>query len=127
MTLPPAPQGSKAKVPTSNALQVCPARTQRPAQTTRKHANIAQCSSDICLAGHPESTSNVVAVGTFDPGVEIWDLDRVDAVEPVAVLGGVAGTSGDAAGGDEGEKKKKKKKKVSRLCTGERNDHCVRQ
>jgi periodic tryptophan protein 1 len=53
-------------------------------------------------------------------GIEIWDLDVLDAVEPAAVLGGedlaaAAGSSAAAGeGGEEGEegaKKKKKKKK----------------
>jgi hypothetical protein len=31
-----------------------------------------------------------VAVGTFRPGIEIWDLDVLDPLEPSAVLGGEA-------------------------------------
>jgi hypothetical protein len=30
-----------------------------------------------------------VAIGTFDPAIEIWDLDVVDALQPTAVLGGL--------------------------------------
>eukprot|EP00798_Chlamydomonas_sp_ICE-L_P001118 gene1118-3950_t len=31
---------------------------------------------------------NMLAVSTLEPGIEIWDLDMVDSVEPAAVLGG---------------------------------------
>lgn len=42
---------------------------------------------------------NFVAVGTFEPEIEIWDLDVLDSVYPTAVLGSA------------GKKDKKKKKK----------------
>ncbi|CAN0424574.1 unnamed protein product [Scytosiphon promiscuus] len=28
------------------------------------------------------------AVGTFEPGIEIWNLDVLDPLEPTATLGG---------------------------------------
>jgi periodic tryptophan protein 1 len=34
------------------------------------------------------STGSFVAVGTFHPGIEVWNLDVIDNMEPVAVLGG---------------------------------------
>ncbi|RHZ56342.1 hypothetical protein Glove_402g9 [Diversispora epigaea] len=43
---------------------------------------------------------NYVAVGTFDPEIEIWDLDVIDSMYPNAILG-------------KNDKKKKKKKKRS--------------
>ncbi|KAK9090361.1 hypothetical protein Sjap_023538 [Stephania japonica] len=43
---------------------------------------------------------NFVAVGSMDPAIEIWDLDIIDEVQPIMVLGGIA-------------KKKKKGKKSS--------------
>lgn len=30
----------------------------------------------------------MVAIGTFEPYIEIWDLDVVDCPSPVAILGG---------------------------------------
>ncbi|KAK4192662.1 WD40-repeat-containing domain protein [Podospora australis] len=50
-----------------------------------------------------EAPANFVAIGTFDPDIEIWDLDTVDCMYPNAILG--------QGGNPEDEKKKKKKKK----------------
>ncbi|CCX04631.1 WD40-repeat-containing domain protein [Pyronema domesticum] len=50
----------------------------------------------------PESRGNVVAIGTTEPDIEIWDLDVVDSMYPNAILG---------AGNDETAMKKSKKKK----------------
>mmetsp|Transcript_28698 Transcript_28698/g.60592 ORF Transcript_28698/g.60592 Transcript_28698/m.60592 type:complete len:961 (+) Transcript_28698:101-2983(+) len=75
---------------------------------------------------------NYVAVGSFEPGIEIWNLDVMNALEPTLVLGGMD-TSGaeedwmrmqnmptstnlnsNSNGGGGGKKKKKKKKAASR-------------
>ena len=69
---------------------------------------------------------NIAAVGSFEPGIELWDMDVVDCVEPLATLGGADYAAAQAAaaaaaaaeeGGEGGEggggKKKKKKKKKS--------------
>ncbi|KAL4444359.1 hypothetical protein ABPG75_012096 [Micractinium tetrahymenae] len=65
--------------------------------------------------------ANIAAVGSFEPGIELWDMDVVDAVEPLCTLGGAnyaaaraaaeAGSSDGAGGGGGGGDKKKKKKK----------------
>eukprot|EP01114_Cavostelium_apophysatum_P013396 TRINITY_DN3238_c0_g2_i1.p1 TRINITY_DN3238_c0_g2~~TRINITY_DN3238_c0_g2_i1.p1 ORF type:complete len:489 (-),score=139.83 TRINITY_DN3238_c0_g2_i1:7-1473(-) len=36
----------------------------------------------------PQHKGNLVAVGTFDTGIELWDLDVIDVLEPTMVLGG---------------------------------------
>lgn len=46
-----------------------------------------------------EGGGNYVAVGTFDPEIEIWDLDVIDSMYPDAILGQQ----------EEGKKKKSKK------------------
>ncbi|KAK9284757.1 hypothetical protein L1049_023934 [Liquidambar formosana] len=46
---------------------------------------------------------NFIAVGSMEPSIEIWDLDIIDEVQPLLVLGGIA------------EKKKKKKGKKTSI------------
>ncbi|KAL2256331.1 hypothetical protein VTK26DRAFT_1829 [Humicola hyalothermophila] len=58
-----------------------------------------------------DSVGNFVAIGTFDPDIEIWDLDTVDCMYPNAILG--------QGGSAEDEKKKKKKKKKSKKANDE--------
>ncbi|KAL8734147.1 MAG: hypothetical protein Q9166_001632 [cf. Caloplaca sp. 2 TL-2023] len=53
---------------------------------------------------------NFVAVGTFDPDIELWDLDTIDAMYPNAILG----QGGEEAKTEAGEEKKKKKRKKSK-------------
>ncbi|KAJ3288503.1 hypothetical protein HK104_008144 [Borealophlyctis nickersoniae] len=40
-----------------------------------------------------QERGNFVAIGTFDPEVEIWDLDTVDTVYPECILGGAPNPS----------------------------------
>jgi periodic tryptophan protein 1 len=53
-----------------------------------------------------ETPGNFCAVGTFDPFIEIWDIDVIDALEPVLVLG-------DPNNGGKKKKKKQMKKEVA--------------
>lgn len=57
-----------------------------------------------------DSIANFVAIGSFDPDIEIWDLDTVDCMYPNAILG---------QGGNADEDKKKKKKKKSKKANDE--------
>ncbi|KAL2172410.1 hypothetical protein VTG60DRAFT_5685 [Thermothelomyces hinnuleus] len=59
-----------------------------------------------------DAIGNFVAVGTFDPDIEIWDLDTIDCMYPNAILG----QGGNA---EEDKKKKKKKKKKSKRANDE--------
>jgi periodic tryptophan protein 1 len=56
-----------------------------------------------------DARANFVAVGTFDPDIEIWDLDTIDCMYPNAILG--QGANEDGVESKSGEKKKKKRKK----------------
>uniref|UniRef100_A0A914XPR8 Anaphase-promoting complex subunit 4-like WD40 domain-containing protein n=1 Tax=Plectus sambesii TaxID=2011161 RepID=A0A914XPR8_9BILA len=79
-------------------------------------------------AENPEHKGNLVAVGTMNAVVNIWDLDLVNAVEPVVTLG-------DADADSDGSKKKKRKKRdgsqqghsdaVLDLAWNKRNEHIL--
>jgi periodic tryptophan protein 1 len=97
------------------------------------HHDVALPAFPLALAwmGHPPGVSvaqaggaagaadvpsgNFVAVGTFEPGIEIWNLDVLEALTPTATLGGRETASEAKArvssGGDSKKKKKKKKGK----------------
>ncbi|KAL8948537.1 MAG: hypothetical protein Q9222_005287 [Ikaeria aurantiellina] len=56
-----------------------------------------------------DSKGNYVAVGTFDPDIEIWDLDTIDSMYPNAILG-QGEKDGDTAPSEDKKKKKKRRK-----------------
>ncbi|KIY96146.1 hypothetical protein MNEG_11815 [Monoraphidium neglectum] len=62
--------------------------------------------------------ANMVAIGSMEPGIEIWDLDLIDQVEPAATLGGVdaAAAEGEGPGGEglSREEKRKARKKAAK-------------
>ncbi len=67
------------------------------------------------LLADAAEVGSYVAVGTFHPSIEIWNLDVIDALEPNAVLGGFEDNTGVTGG-----KKPKKGKK------GRKASHCLR-
>lgn len=63
------------------------------------HHDIPLPSFPLCLAhgrvGGTGTLGNFCAVGTFGPGIEIWNLDVLNALEPSCVLGGEDTTASD--------------------------------
>lgn len=62
-----------------------------------------------------DGKGNVVAIGTMDPDIEIWDLDVVDCMYPNAVLGQSSQDGATAPGPVDPTQKRKKKKKSSKI------------
>jgi periodic tryptophan protein 1 len=56
---------------------------------------------------------NMVAVGTFDPDIEVWDLDLVESMYPDAILGSSADKGKDLPTPTKKGKKKKKRLRVN--------------
>lgn len=100
------------------------------------HHDIPLPSFPLCLAlgsvvssYHPSENNgiaagNYVAIGSFEPGIEIWNLDVMNALEPTLILGGMdtrgseeewmrmqMPVSTSVNGGGGGNKKKKKQKR----------------
>jgi len=63
------------------------------------HHDIPLPAFPLCLSHgdiSPQGTAgNFCAVGTFNPGIEIWNLDVLNALEPACVLGGEDTTIAD--------------------------------
>ena len=66
-----------------------------------------------------ETAGSFVAISTFDTEIEIWNLDVMDAMQPVAVLGGLE-TDGKAPA--KGKSSKKKSSKSSTFKKGSHKD-----
>jgi periodic tryptophan protein 1 len=64
------------------------------------HHDIPLPAYPLCLAhgtiNNEGGTGNYVAVGTFEPGIEIWNADILNPLEPTVVLGGEDTTEMDA-------------------------------
>lgn len=79
------------------------------------HHDIMLPSFPLCLEwiGHPFSDDNAcgnyMAVGTFEPEIEVWNLDLIDSVYPKVILGD--------AGGVKSKKSSKKSKNSSLVHT----------
>lgn len=64
------------------------------------HHDIPLPSFPLCLAHGDINASgeagNFCAVGTFSPGIEVWNLDVLNALEPCCILGGEDTSAADA-------------------------------
>jgi len=63
-------------------------------------------------------TNNTLAVGTFNPEIEIWDMDLMDALVPAVTLGGIEGEieqAADVSGFAKMTSKQKKRHKKKML------------
>jgi periodic tryptophan protein 1 len=67
------------------------------------------------LPGRVQGKGSFVAIGTFDPAIEIWDLDVVDALQPTAVLGGLVN---EEAPQHPSKARKQRRKQKPQLRTG---------
>jgi hypothetical protein len=76
--------------------------------------------------GVEEVVGSFVAVGTFHPSIEIWNLDVIDSLEPSAVLGGIREEVESAAASKKKKKKGKKTAKVPLVPTPRCHARCCR-
>ncbi len=68
-------------------------------------ADIANTTNDAALS------ASLVAVGTFEPVIELWNLDVVNPLEPTAILGGSSSRTSSILSKQRKKTKKKKGKK----------------
>lgn len=57
------------------------------------HHEITLSAPPLCLEWIPytpgtKEKTNLIAIGSFLPTIEIWNLDVIDAIEPLMELGG---------------------------------------
>lgn len=99
---------------------------------TYVHHDIVLPSLPLCVAytslSIDDAIVNLIAVGMFTPGIEVWDIDRVNELEPVASLGGYGGNEhlkeafNAAKSVQGGNKSKRKKKPKLQLREGSHSD-----
>jgi periodic tryptophan protein 1 len=68
---------------------------------------------------------NMAAIGSWDPNIEIWDLDVIESVYPDTILGVGAGKSETTDINSSPSKNKKKKKKKKKTAKGPNDQHHV--
>lgn len=91
---------------------------REPGANLYVHHDIMLPAFPLCLAWldctpSGQEHGNLVAVGSMEPGIELWALDVVDAVEPLATLGGRLPVDSEAAQDEEATRKKKKVRKLT--------------
>jgi periodic tryptophan protein 1 len=67
----------------------------------------------------------MAAIGTFDPDIEIWDLDLLESIYPDTILGAGANKSSSSEPDPSPSKNKKKKKKKKGKKAGPNAHHHV--
>jgi periodic tryptophan protein 1 len=75
------------------------------------------CPPFLAADGSQSTVGNYIAVGTFSPAIEIWNLDVLDPLEPSAVLGG-ENTELTKSSSKSSKKGKKAGKKTSAFLSG---------
>ena len=77
------------------------------------HHDVLLTDFPLCLSWMGCSTAgdngSYVAVGSFDPAIEVWNLDEMDPVEPICLLGSPGHEQKAAQATRSGSKKKVKK------------------